>query len=113
MTAVADTTDVFQAFADATRLRILNLLVERELCVCDLCALLDVDQPKASRHLAYLRRARLVDVRDEGKWKYYRIAARSDGLRRTLMRCVKSCLRELEPLQDDLHRLAHHVDCKC
>ncbi len=62
---------VFRAFADSTRLRLLNLLSEGELCVCELVELLGMVQPKISRHLAYLRRAGLVAVRQEGKWKYY------------------------------------------
>jgi ArsR family transcriptional regulator len=114
MTAtVVDSTEVFQAFADATRLRLLNLLVEQELCVCDLCELLEEEQPKVSRHLAYLRRAELVTVRDEGKWKYYRAARGAKGLRNTLLRCVKTCLREMEPLQTDLERLEHHECDDC
>ena len=48
--------DLFRAFADATRLRLLNLLLEREICVCDLCEILGEIQPKVSRHLAILRR---------------------------------------------------------
>ena len=52
---------VFRAFSDRTRLRILHLLRGGELCVCDLVKVLDVPQPKASRHLAYLRRAGLAD----------------------------------------------------
>ncbi len=64
------TPDLFRAFADPTRLRLLNLLLERELCVCDLCAVLDEIQPKVSRHLAYLRRAGLVTVRSDGNWKH-------------------------------------------
>ena len=114
MTATArDSTELFQAFADTTRLRLLNLLVERELCVCDLCTLLDEIQPKVSRHLATLRRAELVTVRCDGKWKYYRAIRGADGLRKTLLRCVKTCLREMEPLQADLERLAHHECDKC
>ncbi len=99
------TKDVFRAFADPTRLRILNLLAEREVCVCDLCSVLDEVQPKVSRHLAYLRRAGLVDVRQEGKWKHYRIKRNTQGLERTLINCVKSCLREIDVLQEDLDRL--------
>ena len=57
---LATTPDLFRAFADPTRLRILNLLVEGEVCVCDLCGVLGEIQPKISRHLAYLRRAGLV-----------------------------------------------------
>jgi len=114
MTATVEiSTSVFQAFADATRLRLLNLLLEQELCVCDLCTLLDEIQPKVSRHLATLRRAGLVTVRSDGKWKYYRVVRGAGPLRKTLLRCVKTCLREMQPLQDDLERLAQHEwgDC--
>jgi ArsR family transcriptional regulator, arsenate/arsenite/antimonite-responsive transcriptional repressor len=65
---------MFRAFSDRTRLRILNLLREGEVCVCDLQAVLGAPQPKVSRHLAYLRRAGLVDVRREGKWMHYKLA---------------------------------------
>ncbi len=111
--AISESTEVFQAFADATRLRLLNLLVERELCVCDLCAVLREEQPKVSRHLAYLRRADLVTVRDNGKWKYYRAVRGVRGIRNTLLRCVKTCLREMEPLQADLERLSRYVCDDC
>jgi ArsR family transcriptional regulator len=104
-TALVTTHTLFRAFADATRLRLLNLLCERELCVCELCELLDIDQPKISRHLAYLRRAGLVTVRKEGKWKYYAVLKRPAGLHRTLLQCVRSCLREIDTLQEDLDRL--------
>lgn len=99
------TNTVFRAFADETRLRILNLLLERELCVCDICRVLRLPQPKASRHLAYLRRARLVTVRREGKWKHYGIPRMPTGLEKTLLDCVGSCLREVGTLQRDLARL--------
>ncbi len=102
---LATTPDLFRAFADPTRLRLLNLLIEGELCVCDLCELLDEIQPKVSRHLAYLRRAGLVSVRQEGKWMHYSVAKQSDGLQHTLLNCVKTCLRETDVLRDDLQRL--------
>ncbi|MFQ5429708.1 MAG: ArsR/SmtB family transcription factor [Phycisphaerae bacterium] len=106
MTSAIDTTpDLFRAFADATRLRLLNLLLEGERCVCDLCTVLGESQPKVSRHLAYLRRAGLVRVRTLGKWKYYAIRTHTGGLERTLLGCVKSCLREMDVLQADLKRL--------
>jgi ArsR family transcriptional regulator len=93
--ALSATPDVFRAFADPTRLRLLNLLLEGECCVCDLCSVLDEGQPKVSRHLAYLRRAGLVTVRTEGKWKHYAIAEQADGLQPALLACVRSCLREV------------------
>jgi len=99
------TPDLFRAFADATRLRLLNLLLDGELCVCDLCEVLGEIQPKISRHLAYLRRVDLVTVRKQGKWKFYAVTERPSGLERTLLDCVKSCLREIDVLQNDLECL--------
>jgi ArsR family transcriptional regulator len=99
-------TDVLRAFADATRLRILSLLIEqKELCVCDLCTVLAESQPKVSRHLATLRRVGLVDVRQDGKWKYYSLPGAPSPLQRTLLRCVGSCLGEIDELAADRTRL--------
>jgi len=99
--------DLFAAFANPTRLRILNLLrAEKEVCVCDLCEVLDVLQPKVSRHLAILRDAELVQVRADGKWKFYGLAQPRTALQRTLLRCVGDCLGELEELAADRERLA-------
>jgi ArsR family transcriptional regulator len=67
-------TDVYAALADPTRLRILSLLSEEEICVCHIHASLDVPQPTASRHLAYLRKSGLVEARREGVWMHYRLA---------------------------------------
>ena len=68
-------TSVYAALADPTRLRILSLLRDGEICVCHIHASLDVPQPTASRHLAYLRKAGLVEARREGVWMHYRLAA--------------------------------------
>lgn len=102
---LATTPDLFRAFADATRLRLLSLLLEGEQCVCDLCAVLDEIQPKVSRHLAYLRRAGLVQVRSDGKWKYYWVAKSPRGIAKTLLDCVRTCLRHTGELQADLRKL--------
>ncbi|MDO8678645.1 MAG: metalloregulator ArsR/SmtB family transcription factor [Acidobacteriota bacterium] len=66
-------TKVYAALADPTRLRILALLRDGEVCVCHIHASLDVPQPTASRHLAYLRKAGLVDARRAGIWMHYRL----------------------------------------
>jgi len=63
----------FAALADPTRLRLLNLMNGREVCVCYFVEILKQSQPKISRHLAYLRKAGLVDARREGKWMHYKI----------------------------------------
>ena len=99
-------TGLFRAFADPTRLRILGLLQERkELCVCDLCEVLGEAQPKVSRHLATLRAAGLVEVRRDGKWKHYSLAQAPTSLHRSLLRCIGTCLGELEELAEDRARL--------
>ncbi|HVF66077.1 MAG TPA: metalloregulator ArsR/SmtB family transcription factor [Pyrinomonadaceae bacterium] len=64
---------LFKALADRTRLRLLNLLAAGEVCVCFFVEVLGTNQPKISRHLAYLRRAGVVAARREGKWMHYRI----------------------------------------
>ena len=102
---LATTNTVFRAFSDPTRLRILSLLLEGELCVCELCEVLRTEQPKISRHLSYLRRAGLVIIRQEGKWKFYSVDTHSGTLQRTLLECVGSCLRQIDVLKKDLTKL--------
>src|SRR6267142_1964756 len=70
--------ELFKALADATRLRILRLLMAGEVCVCDIHDALKIPQAKASRHLAYLRRAGLVTTRREGLWIHYSLAKSAD-----------------------------------
>lgn len=105
MIAMDTSSKTFRAFADPTRLRLLNLLLDGELCVCDLCHVLDEIQPKVSRHLAMLRRAGMVAVRRQGKWKYYAITPEPDCLQRKLLECVRGCLRDTPELRRDLERL--------
>ena len=76
---------LFKALADATRLRILGLLLTGEVCVCDIHESLRIPQPKASRHLAYLRRAGLVATRRDGLWVHYRLAEPPDATVRTVL----------------------------
>jgi len=98
--------DLFGAFSNPVRLRLLNLLqAEKEICVCDLCEVLGSPQPTASRHLGVLREAGLVQVRRDGKWKFYALAPAPTPLHRTLLRCVRSCLGELDELRADRQRL--------
>jgi ArsR family transcriptional regulator len=70
----AELADVYRALADETRLRILSLLVNGEVCVCHLHGSLRLPQPTISRHLAYLRRSGLVEARRDGVWMHYRLA---------------------------------------
>ena len=88
---LADLDALFAAFADPTRLRILNVLAAGELCVCDIVELLALPQPTASRHLGHLRRAGLVEVSREWKFAHYRLAESSSAVHRNLVGCVRSC----------------------
>jgi len=107
-------TDLFGAFADETRLRILNLLCVRELCVCDICEVLGEIQPKVSRHLAILREAGLLEVRREGKWKFYSLPNQRSPLQARLLGCVASCLSEFETLAADRARLVSaRINLRC
>jgi ArsR family transcriptional regulator len=108
-----DVPALFRAFADETRLRILNLLLDGELCVCDLCAILGQSQPKISRHLAYLRNAGLVVARDSGRWKFYSIPRRRAPIERRLLECIRGCLREIDPLAADLADVAKRKRPRC
>jgi len=76
---------LFKVLADETRLRILNLLCRRELCVCHLTDILGVGQSKVSRHLAHLRNANLVVDRREGLWIYYSLTEPTGKLHRQII----------------------------
>lgn len=64
----------FHALSEPLRVRVLDLLRERELCVCDLCEALEVTQSKLSFHLKVLKEAQLVQARQEGRWIYYSLS---------------------------------------
>jgi ArsR family transcriptional regulator len=89
--AVGGLETLYRGFADATRIRILNLLAAGELCVCDVVALLRLPQPTVSRHLAYLRRAGLVEARRGWKFAHYRLASPRHSVHRNMINCVRSC----------------------
>jgi ArsR family transcriptional regulator len=82
---------LFRACSDRTRLGILRILQRGETCVCDIVSELRVPQPTASRHLAYLRGAGLVEARKQGLWSYYRLTEPGDELHRALLACVSCC----------------------
>jgi ArsR family transcriptional regulator len=96
---------VFRAFADRTRLRLLNLISTGETCVCDLVAVLGVPQAKVSRHLAYLRKAGLVRARKDGLWHYYSLAEPTAAFHKKLIECLGCCLSEAPELKRDVARL--------
>lgn len=92
---------LFQALGDRTRLRLLNLMIDGEVCVCFLVAVLDEPQPKISRHLAYLRSAGLVAARREAKWMHYRIEQLEHPVARAAFEGVAATFRGDKELQRD------------
>jgi ArsR family transcriptional regulator len=92
---------MFRAFADPTRLRILNLLLPGELCVCDIVNTLRIPQPTTSRHLAYLRKAGLVEARRDGLWIHYKLAPAETAFHKKLLACLACCFQEVPQLAKD------------
>ena len=95
----------FQALGDATRLRLLNLMGEQEICVCYFVEILDSPQPKISRHLAYLRSAGIVAARREGKWMHYRIVMPPHFGASQILKQTLRWLKEETAMQADRARL--------
>lgn len=92
---------LFAALADRTRLRLLNLMNGREVCVCYFVEILRQSQPKISRHLAYLRRVGIVAARREGKWMHYKIVAPTHaGVARILSEALAVLTQDAEMQRD-------------
>jgi ArsR family transcriptional regulator len=102
---------LFKALADATRLRILGLLLTGEVCVCHIHQTLKIPQPKASRHLAYLRRSGLVDTRRDGLWIHYRLATSSDPVVAAISEAVRHGLTHMDVVHRDGERLRKKTGC--
>lgn len=92
---------LFQALGDQTRLRLLNLMADGEVCVCFLVELLGEPQPKISRHLAYLRKSGLVAARREGKYLHYRIDRPASEGANQILETVLNTLRGARAMQRD------------
>jgi ArsR family transcriptional regulator len=100
-----DLVPLFAALADRTRLRLLNLIAGREVCVCYLVEVLRLGQPKISRHLAYLRNAGVVAARREGKWMHYRLERTDDPATSSVLDAVFESFKLDREMQSDLSRL--------
>jgi ArsR family transcriptional regulator, arsenate/arsenite/antimonite-responsive transcriptional repressor len=96
---------LFRALADRTRLRLINLMTVDEICVCFFVTVLGTNQPKISRHLAYLRKAGIVSARRDGKWIHYSLAEPPDPHAARLFKEVLAWLAEDDEMRRDLGRL--------
>jgi ArsR family transcriptional regulator len=103
--AIFNLVTLFAALADPTRLRLLNLMDGREVCVCYFVEILKQGQPKISRHLAYLRRAGIVEARRDGKWMHYRIERPDDPRAASILNAIFKSFETDRNMQADLARL--------
>jgi ArsR family transcriptional regulator len=108
---IAEMESLFKALADVTRLRILGLLLAGEVCVCDIHESLKIPQSKASRHLAYLRRAGLVDTRREGLWIHYRLGTLADPVMAPILDAVRHALAHVDAVRRAGDRLEKRTGC--
>jgi ArsR family transcriptional regulator, arsenate/arsenite/antimonite-responsive transcriptional repressor len=104
---------IFKAFSDPTRLRILRMLQDGELCVCDLVSVLGVPQPKVSRHLSYLRKSGLVRVRKEGLWCHYELAPAKTAFHTKMLECLSCCFSDVPELCKDAKCLREKRQRSC
>ncbi len=102
---------LFKALADATRLRMLGLLLAGDVCVCHIHQSLRIPQSKASRHLAYLRRSGLVDSRRDGLWVHYRLARLSSPVLEAIADAVRHALTHVDVVRRDGERLERKTGC--
>ena len=96
---------VYKALADETRLRILSLLKDGEVCVCHIHGGLRMPQPTVSRHLAYLRRSGLVEARREGVWMHYRLKPASSPIVRAVIDAALHAISHAAVTETDAKRL--------
>ena len=95
----------FSALADKTRLRLLNLMRDGEVCVCFFAETLGTNNPKISRHLSYLKRANLVTGRREGKWMHYRLNEPTDPTARDVFDAAMKMIEVDTQMKADKQRL--------
>ena len=93
---------IYQCLCDTTRLRILNLLTEGELCVCHFQEILGEPQVKISKHLAYLRTRGLVVSRKDANWVIYALPTKPSAELSANLACLQDCIREDPTFKRDL-----------
>lgn len=99
--------DLFKALSDGTRLRMLSLVMEREMCVCEIEACLEISQTNASRHLMLLRKCGILEYRKKAQWAYYSISQRFVIENKELYVYLQRKLRELPTYVKDCEKIAN------
>lgn len=108
--AISGLDRMLKSLSDETRLRIINLLFDGELCVCDIMEVLQITQTKASRHLIYLKNAGLVNDRKQAQWVYYSLS--HDKNLKLINILVNDYLRSIPQFGIDLNNLSDWLNKK-
>lgn len=107
---MSDAVRAFKALSDGTRLRILNILLERECCVCEVMQVLGISQPSASRHLSILHDAGLLKARKEGIWMYYAVdQAGMPAYVQEIIKGVRLAMADAPEAREDRNKLQKTV----
>ena len=101
---------VFKALGDTNRLRIVNLLLHGELCVCDIQYVLQNSQPNISRHLTYLKRSEIVLDRRDGPRIFYHLADAKQGMKKRLFEFLRHAYKNEDQLRADEKRLKEAIE---
>ena len=107
---ITELEQIFKGLADQNRLRILNLLLHGELCVCDIQYVVESSQSNVSRHLTYLKNSGLVLDRREGARMYYRLAQPDEGLNKLLFGFLRAAFGHSEVLAEDAEKLKKAIE---
>src|SRR6201987_6299311 len=97
--------EIYRDFSDPTRLRILTLLLQQPLCVCHVQDVFDLPQVNTSQHLAYLRKAGIVEFERVQTWKVFRLKPSADRCLQLSLKCLADCMRVDPVCAADLSRL--------
>ena len=97
--------ELFKTLSDENRLRMLMILSEKELCVCQIMGIIGQSQPMISRNLSILFRAGFLEERKEGKLKFYRVRANISSIHRDIIRLLRHWLADDEVMKRDLETL--------
>jgi DNA-binding transcriptional ArsR family regulator len=113
-TRAKDITTLLSALADPTRLRLIRLLLQEELCVCELVDALRIPQYKVSRHLAMLRRVGVVQARQNGRWMYYSVGRQGalNAFQRALLTVTKVHMDGVPEFRRDDTRLFRRLSMR-
>ncbi|MEG1411371.1 MAG: metalloregulator ArsR/SmtB family transcription factor [Terrisporobacter sp.] len=104
--------DFFKVLSDETRLRIMILLHERKLCVCEICDILEISQPKASRHLTKLRDMGFVLDERQGQWIFYSLTLKNESMENILLE-IRNNIKQYPVLVTDLEKINRNITNYC